>query len=115
MPTVFTNKAVELSTFAVHVCFYDENSQAMAPNSLYWTLADPDGTIFNNRSMTAITSVQSSIDIVLSGSDLAISSGSLLAEENRVLTIQGNYNSSLGNALPLNDRVKFVVINLSAI
>jgi hypothetical protein len=31
------------------------------------------------------------------------------------LTIEGNYNSSLGNALPITDRVKFVVINLAAI
>lgn len=115
MPATFTTKAIELSTYAVNICFYDENSAALLPNSLYWTLADNDGVVFNNRSMTAITSVQTSIDIVLQGSDLAISSGSLLAEEQRVLTIQGNYNSSLGNALPLNDRVRFTVINLSAV
>lgn len=115
MPSVFTTKAVELSTYAVHIDFYDETSAALLPNSLYWTLSDPDGTVINNRSGTAITSVQTSVDIVLSGSDLLISSGSLLAEEDRVLTVWGNYNSSLGTALPLYDRVKFTVINLSAI
>jgi hypothetical protein len=115
MPTILTDKAVELSTYAVNVSFYDENSAAVAPNSLYWTLSDPDGNVVNAHSGTAIESVQTSVDIVLQGSDLLISSGSLQAEEERVLTIQGNYNSSLGNALPLNDRVKFTVINLSAI
>ena len=115
MPTILTEKAVELSTYAINVCFYDESSAAVAPNSLFWTLTDPDGTIINAQSMTAITSVQSSIDIVLQGSDLLISSGSLQSQEDRVLTIEGNYNSSLGNALPITDRVKFVVINLAAI
>jgi hypothetical protein len=115
MPTILTKKAVELSTYAVNVAFYDENSAAVAPNSIYWTLTDPDGAVINARSQTAITSVQTSVDIVLQGSDLAISAGALRAEEDRVLTIEGNYNSSLGTALPLNDRVKFKVINLSAI
>ncbi len=59
--------------------------------------------------------MQTSIDIVLTGSDLAISSGSLLSEEDRVLTLWGEYNSSIGNGLPLYDRVKFSVINLSAV
>lgn len=115
MPTILTEKAVELSTYAINVAFYDESSSAVAPNSLYWTLSDPDGAVINSRSMTAITSVQASVDIVLQGSDLLISTGALRAHEERVLTIQGNYNSSLGTALPLNDRVKFTVINLSAI
>ena len=113
MPTILTKKAVELSTCAVNLAFYDESSVAVAPNSLYWTLADPDGNAINGNSMAAITSVQASVDIVLTGSDLLISSGSMQAEEDRVLTIQGNYNSSLGNALPINDRVKFKVINFS--
>jgi len=115
MPAVFTNRAVELSTYAVNVAFYDENSAAMLPNSIYWTLSDPDGTIINSRDAIGVSSVQTSIDIVLSGSDLAISSGSHLAEENRVLTINGNFNSDLGNALPIYDRVRFSVINLSAV
>ncbi len=115
MPTILTEKAVELSTYAINVVFYDENSSAVQPNSLYWTLSDPDGTIINSRSMTAITSVQASVDIVLQGSDLGVSAGALRAEEERVLTISGNYNSSLGNGLPIYDRVKFTVINLSAV
>jgi len=115
MPTILTEKAVELSTYAVNVSFYDESSVAVEPNSLYWTLSDPDGSVINAQSMTAITSVQASVDIVMASLDLQISSGSTQAEEDRVLTIQGNYNSSLGNALPLNDRVKFKVINLSAL
>jgi hypothetical protein len=115
MPTILTDKAIELSTYAVNASFYDENSLAVAPNSLYWTLSDLDGNVINAQSMTAINSVQSSVDIVMSSLDLQISSGSLQAQEDRVLTIQGNYNSSLGNELPINDRVKFTVINLSAL
>ena len=115
MPTILNEKAVELSTYAINVCFYDESSAAVAPNSLFWWLTDPDGTIINAQSMTAITSVQTNVDIVLQGSDLMISSGSQQLQEDRVLTIRGNYNSSLGVALPLYDRVKFTVINLAAI
>ena len=115
MPTILTEKAVELSTYAVNVSFRNHQGSYFAPNSLYWTLSDPDGNAINAQSMTAITSVQTSVDIVMQGSDLLISSGSTQAEEDRVLTIQGNFNSSLGNALPINDRVKFKVINLSAL
>lgn len=115
MPAIFTIKAIELSTYGVHVDFYDENSAAMVPNSLYWSLSDNDGTIINDHSGTAITSVQSSIDIVLSGSDLSISSGTLQAEVDRVLTLWGNYNSDLGNGLPYYDRLRFPLINLSAV
>lgn len=115
MPTILIDPAIELGTYAVHFIFYDENSVAVQPNSLFWSLTDNDGRVINTRSLTAITSVQASLDVVLSSLDLEISSGWTQAQEERVLTMTGHFNSDLGNILPLHDRVKFTVINLSAL
>ena len=115
MPTYLTTKAIEKGTYGIGISFYDENSASMTPNSIYWTLSDIDGSVINNHSMSGITSVQASVDIVLSSLDLRISSGSTMAYESRVVTLTYIYNSDLGNNLPGTDRVKFDIINLSAI
>jgi hypothetical protein len=115
MPTIIELKAVELSTFVYNCKFYDENSADVVPNSIYWWLTDNDGNAINQNSGIGVSSVQSSIYIVLTGSDLLITSGSTLKEEPRVLTIEANYDSSLGSGLKITDRAKFDVINLSAL
>ena len=115
MPTYLTTKAIEKGTYGINVSFYDENSASMTPNSIYWTLTNIDGTVINNHSMDGISSVQASIDIVLTSLDLQISSGSYLNYETRVIALTYLYNSDLGNNLPATDRIKFDIINLSAI
>jgi hypothetical protein len=64
--------------------------------------------------MVGITSLQSSIYVIFTGSDLAINSGSVEREQKRVFTVNANYNSSLGTGLQINDRAVFDVVNLSA-
>jgi hypothetical protein len=115
MPTKLTEKAVEGSTFGINAVFYDENSATMAPNSVFWTLTDQQGTIINSRTNIGITP-QESVDIVLQGNDLAVPAGKEWFDEIKLFcTITGNYNSDLGSNLPLKDVIEFEMLTLTAI
>lgn len=112
MPTKLTVKANEKSTFVIEARFADENGAAVTPNSgLVWTLTDAAGKVINNKASVAIAPA-STVTIVLSGNDLAAGQ---LDDLRRVLTIEGTYNSSLGNNLPLKDQAEFSLYNLVAV
>ena len=111
MPTVLTTHAVEKSTFVITVAFQDEQGNAVTPNELTWTLTDMNGNIINGRDQVSITPA-SSVDIVLSGDDLALEGD---APELRVLTVAGTYSSDIGSDLPIKDSVRFIVDNLVAV
>ena len=111
MPTTLTTHAVEKSTFVITVAFQDEQGNSVTPNELTWTLTDMNGNVINNRDQVSITP-DSSVDIVLSGDDLALEGD---APELRVLTVEGTYSSDLGNDLPIKDSVRFIVDNLVAV
>jgi len=114
MPTQLTDYAVEKSTFAVQAAFTDEDDDAVVPDSITWSLCDPDGTIINSRQDVSVSSPASTTTIVLSGDDLQ-----LLDQDNdyetRYLEISAVYDSDIGQNLPLNDRAEFRVINLKSI
>ena len=104
---MLTTHAKERSTFVITANFASTTG-AVSPSSAYWSLTDMAGTIINSRSDVTITSPTSSEDIVLKGADLLIS-----ANENnegvRVFTIEGEYDSSLGDNLPLKAQIEFII------
>ena len=70
MPTTLTEAAVERSTYAIAVSFYDEAGKAVEPNAgLTWTLSTSSGVIVNSREKVAIESAET-VTIVLHGEDL---------------------------------------------
>lgn len=111
MAIKLTDTANEGSTFAVQVSFYDENGDAVAPDSgsITWTLTDEDATVVNSRSAVAATSA-TTITIVLSGNDLPVPGNS----QRLFLTVECTYTSSLGSNLPLREQIEFDVLNLIA-
>ena len=107
--------AVEKSTYVVTLSFFDEDNDAVTPATGTWTLTDADGTVINSREDVVISSLDTSVDVVLSGDDLAVSSGFSGISEKRIFTFEGTYNSDLGVGLPLKDQLVFPVYNLGAI
>jgi len=110
LPIKLTTKAVDKSTYIVNCAFKDENGDAVAPNTLKWTLTDGDGTVVNNRQDEEVSSPTSSEDIVLSGDDLKHSDGKW-----RVLTVKATYDSDAGSDLPLNESAKFQIDDLISV
>jgi len=109
MPIVMDDEAIEESTFVIAVSFLDENGNAVAPNNgLKWHLTDLFGNIVNSREDVAITPA-TTVTILLMGDDLALPNRS---DPLRVVTVEGTYNSSLGNDLPLKDEARFRIRNL---
>lgn len=113
MPTRLTVRAVEQSTFVVTAAFTDETGAAVVPNSgLTWSLyarvgSPPVDTVVNSRDQVAIASA-ASVDIVLSGDDLALVAGQ---SKTRYVLVEGTYSSTLGT-LPLKDEVSFEIDDL---
>lgn len=107
--------AVEKSTYVITLTFKDEDDDAVTPATGTWTLTDEDGAVINSREDVVISSLDTSVDVVLSGNDLAVSSGFSGVSENRIFTFEGTYNSDLGVGLPLKDQLIFPVYNLGAI
>lgn len=107
MTTKLALKAFERSSYVISVAFKDDNGTAVTPNKVSWDLSTLGGTIINNRLNVSETPA-TSIDIVLSGSDLR----TLASEGNRqivgrLVTIRGSYDSAAGTDLELSGDVKF--------
>lgn len=102
--------ATEGSTYVVRASFSDEDGVATVPTEVTWTLTDRDGTVVNSREAETVTPA-AVVDIVLSGADLEYTG---LVGNERVLTIEAEYTSTLGAALPLKAEVWFVIDSLVA-
>jgi len=104
--SVLTTRAKEESTYIITVAIEDEDGNAVAPSTMYWTLTDADGTVINSRSAVEIAIPESSNDIVLTGDDLAVTeSGDAVRE----LAVWGTYDSDAGVGLSFSDAIRFVV------
>lgn len=101
--------AIEESTYAITISFTDETGAAVVPSSATWTLTDTQGTIVNSRSAVAISSLASSKTIVLSANDLSLAG---YFGNDRILTVEAIYTSSLGAGLPLKQEVRFTITDL---
>ncbi len=113
MPTKLSEKAVEGSTFTIRAEFNevlpDGTKTPVVPNApLTWSLWDKDGNVINSRTAVPITPAVS-VDIVLSGADLALTANHPVK---RFVTITGTYNGVAGNDLPLLDEASFQILNL---
>ena len=108
-----TTYAKEESSYGVTASFTDENGNPATPNagSITWDWTDEDGNPINNREDQAITSA-STINIILSGDDLAISGSS---SARRILTVRWTYNSDLQANLPGTDHVAILVEELVSV
>lgn len=100
--------AIEESTYVITIPFVDEDSNAVTPTAATWTLSDQYGNVINSRTNVTISPLSSSVDVVLSGDDLAIGSSGA----SRRFTVKATYDSSLGTGLKLNAEVTFVITNL---
>ena len=98
-------RATEGSTYVITVSFTDENGDPVVPDSATWTLTRLDGSIVNDREAVVMVPAES-IDILLSGADLANDSGHTLK---RRLLVEGVYRSTLGIDLPIKGRLTFTL------
>jgi len=107
----------EESSGSIVVEFEDRDGDDVIPTSIKWTLTTTDGvTIINEREQEDVETPAASIEILLSGDDLAL----LTVEVSdrtvaRKLTIEAVYDSDLGDDLPLNSEKSFSVRNLAYI
>jgi hypothetical protein len=108
MPTTLTTKAVEKSTYIISCAFKDAAGDAVVPDSITWTLTDENGNVVNDREDVAPTPAES-IDIVLSGDDLAVLANT---SDLRIVTIEWVYDSTEGNNLPGKDEARFRIVDL---
>jgi len=117
MPTEWSiSEAVnEKGTAVIEVRFVDEDGQAVTPKTGTYTLTDDEGNVVNSRQDVAISNLASSVNIVLSGDDLQISSGFSGSADWRILTVEITYDSNYGTDLPQKDTLKFAVNNLTAV
>lgn len=89
-------------TGVITASFTDEDDVAVIPNTLTYSLVK-DGSIVNSREDVPITPA-TSVNIVLSGLDLVAGTTKII--------IEGTYDSSYGNDLPIKQWECFEVINL---
>lgn len=77
--------------------FTDDTGATVTPSAVTWTLTDVVGTVVNSRSAVSITPPASSVTILLSGDDLALSS--TLRGVKRILLVRFVYTSTSGSGL----------------
>ncbi len=112
MLTKLVERASEGSTFVIRAEFYENTPAGKVPMvpkvGLTWNLADEHGATINNREDVPLTPA-ASVDIVLSGDDLAIGGNHGVR---RHFTIRGTYDGVAGNDLPLVEEASFQISNL---
>ena len=102
----------EEGTLVISMTFNDESKALVTPKTLTWTLTDEAGAVINSREDVAVTSLDTTVHVALTGDDLAIIAGVGLL---RIFTIKGTYDSTYGVGLALRDVVKFNIIDLKAV
>jgi hypothetical protein len=102
----YLNAVNDGATKFVTVSFKDENGDAVVPNSVKWSLSDPEGSTINGRDEVSETPAEE-VTVVLSGDDLMYADGG-----DRVLTIKAEYDSTLGNGLPIREEARFNIRDL---
>ncbi len=108
MPGSIKETAIEGSSFKVTAVFYDESGNAVAPDTMTWTLTDEDGSVVNEREDIAITDPSSTESILLQGDDLVVDGNDPVE---RIVTFEGTYTSAdFGAGLPLVDESRFTLI-----
>ena len=108
--TYLATHAVEGSTYVITFNTKDSTGAAVIANSgLVWSLTDQYGNIVNSREDEAIDSALE-MEVVLEGDDLAILQDQL--EEVRVFTVEGTYDSDIGDDKPIKSQCWFYVDNL---
>ena len=114
MPTNLDITANEQGTIVVRAAFTDEDGATVVPASnVLWTLTDTAGTVINSR-LDEIESAAATVDIVLTGDDLALQTGESGTVERRIL-VETTYNSSLGSGLSLKKSGAFQIEDLTAV
>jgi len=106
--STLSTEAVEESTYVATLTFTDAAGSAVTPTTVKWSLSDFDGNLINNRA-TVTATPGTSVDVVLSGDDLALQNGEGNKVAWRLLTIQATYTSTEGVGLPLNEEYAFKV------
>lgn len=89
-------RAKELGTYAVTCVCYDETGEVTTPATAVWDWTDEDGTVINSRSSESIAIPSTSMVVVLTNADLAITNKNKLK---RIFTLRYTYNSSYGTGL----------------
>jgi hypothetical protein len=110
MPVQLETAAIDGSTYAITVSFFNEDGDPMSPHDpITWTLTDQAGNVVNNRQgvSAAIANGQTAVTIVLHGNDLAVEYDTIY-----LMLVEGTYDSDLGNNLEIRDQVEFVVKHL---
>lgn len=108
--TYLTTVAADKGTYVVTCAFTDEDGADVVPTAITWTLTDADGAVVNSRQDVAVTTPAASVDVVLSGDDLAYSAGS-----SRIFVVEATYTGSLGAGLPLKGQCAFAVEDLPTV
>ena len=113
MENILEERAKEKGTYPIKLSFFDDSDprQPVTPNTMTWTLTNENGVVVNSKQDIPISVLTTVVTVVLSGDDLQILTGD--AEELRILTVEGDYDSSLGSGLALTDQVGFYIENLA--
>jgi len=115
MATNLNIMANEESALVITCVFRDEDGELVVPDTITWALTTSNGTIINEREDVEVVTPASSIDILLSGNDLAVvEMGNGISYERRI-TIQATYTSDLGAGIPLKAEAKFLLSNFVVI
>lgn len=110
MPILLETHADERDTYNVRASFFDESAtpQPVTPTTLNWSLVNMRGEIINNRLNVPITPA-ATVNVVLTGADLALPDTSNEYARTRAVIFRGTYNSSLGSGLILTKEVRLII------
>lgn len=108
-----TEHAEEKSSIVIEATFKDSTGATFTPTSIAYTLTDATGS--TTFATGTVTPPAATVEIMLQGAELALSSGFDGDAEERRLLVEALYNSGSYSNVPLKDSCIFKIKNLSAV
>lgn len=103
--TTIRRKPAEQGHLGFVVAFEDEEEKPVVPDSITWTLMDRSGEPINDQKEVEVTPAVE-ITILLKGADLEVPEpGDLI----RLLLVEWEYTSTLGEGIPDKHEVQFEI------
>jgi len=107
--SVVATRPAERGHIGFALTFTDETGEYVIPDELGWKLTDEAGTVISSApDVTPATSVT----VVLSGVDLALTTASM---PQRKLLVEWTFSSDLGDYIPAKHEIVFTIDDMAAV
>ena len=110
MPITLADQVPDGSAAVATATFTDEDGVAVIPDSINWSLFDPDGAIVNSKEEVSVAVPAASVDILIEGENNLYSGG-----YKRTFVIEAVVDLAAGNNQDSNESATYQILDIPGV